>query len=71
VVQSVRLSAEKFAVIEEIAERAGVPVSALIRGSQFQSFPGACRGVGRVEQRAGSLIHWVTGIGGSGVSSMP
>ncbi len=32
VVQSVRLPAEKFAAIEEIAERAGVPVSALIRG---------------------------------------
>lgn len=32
VVQSVRLPAEKFAAIEEIAALAGVPVSALIRG---------------------------------------
>lgn len=32
VVQSVRLPAEKFAAIEQIAEQAGVPVSALIRG---------------------------------------
>ncbi|MDQ3899950.1 MAG: hypothetical protein M3319_05695 [Actinomycetota bacterium] len=32
VVQSVRLPAEAFAAIEEVAERAGVPVSALIRG---------------------------------------
>jgi hypothetical protein len=36
VVQSVRLPAEKFAAIEEIAERAGVPVSALIRGWVLQ-----------------------------------
>jgi hypothetical protein len=32
VVQSVRLPAEAFAAIEEIAAWAGVPVSALIRG---------------------------------------
>jgi hypothetical protein len=32
VVQSVRLPAEVFVAIEEIAARAGVPVSALIRG---------------------------------------
>jgi hypothetical protein len=32
VVQSVRLPAEAFAAIEEVAVRAGVPVSALIRG---------------------------------------
>lgn len=32
VVQSVRLPVEKFAAIEEIAEREGVPVGALIRG---------------------------------------
>jgi hypothetical protein len=36
VVQSVRLPTEKFAAIEEIAERAGVPVSALIRGWVLQ-----------------------------------
>lgn len=32
VVQSVRLPAEEFAEIEQIAARAGVPVGALIRG---------------------------------------
>ncbi len=36
VVQSVRLPAEVFAAIEGIAERAGVPVSALIRGWVLQ-----------------------------------
>jgi hypothetical protein len=36
VVQSVRLPAEAFAAIEEVAERAGVPVSALIRGWVLQ-----------------------------------
>jgi ribbon-helix-helix CopG family protein len=36
VVQSVRLPAEAFATIEEIAARAGVPVSALIRGWVLQ-----------------------------------
>lgn len=36
VVQSVRLPAEKFAAIEEIAQRAGVPVGALIRGWVLQ-----------------------------------
>lgn len=36
VVQSVRLPAEQFAAIERIAERAGVPVSALIRGWVLQ-----------------------------------
>ncbi len=36
VVQSVRLPAGKFAEIEEIAERAGVPVSAVIRGWVLQ-----------------------------------
>lgn len=36
VVQSVRLPVEAFATIEEIAERAGVPVSALIRGWVLQ-----------------------------------
>jgi hypothetical protein len=36
VVQSVRLPTDKFAAIEEIAERAGVPVSALIRGWVLQ-----------------------------------
>jgi hypothetical protein len=36
VVQSVRLPAEKFAAIEEVAARAGVPVSALIRGWVLQ-----------------------------------
>ena len=35
-VQSVRLPAEKFVAIEEIAARAGVPVSALIRGWVLQ-----------------------------------
>jgi hypothetical protein len=32
VVQSVRLPADAFGAIEEVAARAGVPVSALIRG---------------------------------------
>ncbi|MGH3918375.1 MAG: hypothetical protein ACRDRY_21970 [Pseudonocardiaceae bacterium] len=36
VVQSVRVPVEKFAAIEEIAERSGVPVSALIRGWVLQ-----------------------------------
>lgn len=36
VVQSVRLPAEDFAAIEEIAEQTGVPVSALIRGWVLQ-----------------------------------
>lgn len=36
VVQSVRLPTEVFATIEEIAARAGVPVSALIRGWVLQ-----------------------------------
>ncbi len=36
VVQSVRLPAEAFAAIEEIAGRVGVPVSALIRGWVLQ-----------------------------------
>jgi len=36
VVQSVRLPAEAFAGIEEVAARAGVPVSALIRGWVLQ-----------------------------------
>ncbi len=36
VVQSVRLPVEKFAAIEEIAERVGVPVGALIRGWVLQ-----------------------------------
>src|SRR5256885_2966673 len=36
VVQSVRLPAEAFAAIEEVAVRAGVPVSALIRGWVLQ-----------------------------------
>ena len=36
VVQSVRLPAEVFATIEEIATRVGVPVSALIRGWVLQ-----------------------------------
>lgn len=36
VVQSVRLPAEQFAAIEGVAARAGVPVSALIRGWVLQ-----------------------------------
>jgi hypothetical protein len=36
VVQSVRLPAEAFAAIEEVAARAEVPVSALIRGWVLQ-----------------------------------
>ena len=36
VVQSVRLPAETFAAIEEVAARAEVPVSALIRGWVLQ-----------------------------------
>lgn len=36
VVQSVRLPAEAFAEIEEVAARAGVPVGALIRGWVLQ-----------------------------------
>jgi hypothetical protein len=36
VVQSVRLPAEAFAAIEQVAARAGVPVSALIRGWVLQ-----------------------------------
>lgn len=36
VVQSVRLPAEEFAKIEKVAARAGVPVSALIRGWVLQ-----------------------------------
>lgn len=36
VVQSVRLPVEAFAAIEEVAARAGVPVSALIRGWVLQ-----------------------------------
>jgi len=35
-VQSVRLPAEAFAAIEEVAARAGVPVGALIRGWVLQ-----------------------------------